>query len=272
MRPPWWAPISAVSTSVECSGDDHEVRWEAGALVLSAHADVEAERTLGALGASPPRCLRLRRVWEELMGEPVLITLGRRPGEADIGIGSEPQPGGRTAFAAEPRRRDALLLLFTLPAPFIDRAALGAAASAAGRWSEASFRTSHGLRLGAALSARSVPALRRLAGELAGPDEPLLVHCIPAGEGQDPLIRAERGDLGFEVTASLPISWIASVWGPGISEPDGAMVLGVRAAGDGGDRLEVDVAEWRPDGVDQWTAAAVPRTLVRSDLGSWRLS
>lgn len=270
MTPPWWAPVTAVSTSLACSGEDHEVRWENGALVFPAHADVEAERTLGALGASPPRCLYLCRVWEELIADPVLITLARRPGEADIGIASDPH--GPTSLAADLRRRDAFLLLFSLPAPFIDRAALGAAASAAAKWSDAAFRSSHGLRLGAALSARAVPALRRLAGELAGPDEPLLVHCIPAGERQGPLVRAERTAIGFEVTASLPLGWIASVWGPGISEPDGAMVLAVRATGDGGARLEVDVAEWRPDGVDQWEAAGRQRTLVRSDEGAWHFA
>ncbi len=241
-------------------------------MVVPDHGDVAAELALGALGASPPRCLLYRSAWHRLSRDPALVTLGRRPGEADIGIGPVPGPGGRTAFRADPSHRDALLLLFTLPAPLIDRAVLTACAAAAEQWDDPIFRAAHGLRLGAALTARATPSLRRLGGELAGPDEAVVVHCTPAGQHERPVVMAERSEHGLEVTASVPLSWIPSIWGPGISEPDGRMVLAVRSA-ESPDHLDVDIAEWRPDGVDQWEAAPVPATLSRRWADEpWRIT
>ncbi len=248
------------------------MEWRDGVLRTPGHTDVDAERALGALGASPPRCLRVRAAWDVAVAHPVLVTLGRRPGEADIGIGPDPGPGARMVYAADPRRRDSLLLVFTLPAPMIDRAALTAAAIAAEQWLDPVFRARHGLRLGAALASRATPALRRLGGALAGPDEPVVVHCTPAGHDESAVVMAERGEHGLEVTASIPVGWIASVWGPGISEPDGHMVLAVRSVVTP-DLLEVDVAEWRPDGVDQWEAAPRSATLARAAMHEpWKVS
>lgn len=272
MTSPWWVPLADASATISCSGATHEVRWSEGSLVLPDHADLAAELALGALGASPPRCVLYRAAWRRLESDPVLVTLGRRPGESDIGIGPVPGPGGRTVFGPAPSYRDSLLLLFTLPAPLIDRAVLTACAAAAEQWDDPVFRASNGLRLGAALAARATPSLRRLGGELAGPDEAVVVHCTPSSSDERPVVMAERTEHGLEVTASIPLFWIPSVWGPGISEPDGRMVLAVRSA-ESPDQLDVDVAEWRPDGVDQWEAAPVPATLARRWADEpWRVS
>ena len=278
--PPWWAPIAATEASRACSGVVHRLRWHDGELTLPDHGDVKAEETLHALGGPVPACIRIARAWRSLADDPALVTLGRRPGEATIGLGDPPPPGARTATAAppsgdnfEPSRRDRLLLLFTLPAPLVDRLVLTAAARAAGRWADASFRAQHGLRLGAGLAARATPALRRLGGELAGPDEALVVHATPAGPAERTTVRAERTDRGVEITASLQLEWLSSVWGAGVSEPSGRMVLAVRGVEDGGRTLHVDVAEWLPDGTDHWEAARAPATLTRrEDELTWSLA
>jgi hypothetical protein len=266
-RPPWWAAVPPATAARACSGAVHGLRWHEGELTLPDHGDASAEETLHALGGPVPACVRIARAWRSLADDPALVTLGRRPGEPDIGLGDPPPPGARTATAGadDASRRDRLLLLFTLPAPLIDRLVLTAAAKAAERWPDADFRAQHGLRLGAGLAARATPALRRFGGELAGPDEALVVHATPAGPGDRTSVRAERSDAGIEITASLELAWLSSVWGPGISEPAGRMVLAVRDVEDGGRTVHVDVAEWHPDGVEQWEAVRVPGRLTRQD-------
>ena len=273
---PWWKPVPPATASRACSGAVHRLHWHDGELTLPDHGDATAEETLQALGGPVPACVRVARAWRSLADDPALVTLGRRPGEPDIGIGDPPPPGARMATATsdgmEASRRDRLLLLFTLPAPLIDRLVLTAAANAAVRWPDPVFRAQHGLRLGAGLAARATPALRRLGGELAGPDEALVVHATPAGPGDRTTVRAERTDSGIEITASLQLEWLSAVWGAGISEPGGRMVLAVRGAGEGGRTLHVDVAEWHPDGTDQWEALRVPATLTGGGDGvPWSL-
>jgi hypothetical protein len=250
----------------------HQLRWRDGELTLPDHGDVTAEETLQALGGPVPACIRIARAWRSLADDPALVTLGRRPGEPDIGLGDPPPPGARTPAVDIDRltRRDRLLLLFTLPAPLIDRLMLTAAAKAAERWPDPAFRSQHGLRLGAGLAARATPALRRLGGELAGPDEGLVVHATPAGPGDRTTVRAERTESGIEITASLRLEWLSTVWGAGVSEPAGRMVLAVRDVHGPTDRpeLHVDVAEWHPDGTDQWEAARTPGVLTRADAAS----
>lgn len=274
---PWWAPVPPATATRACSGAVHELRWKAGALTLPDHGDAAAEETLRALGGQVPACLRISRAWRATCDDPALVTLGRRPGEPDIGLGGPPPPGARAAVlgndTVDPSRRDRLLLLFTLPAPLIDRLVLTAAASAAERWPDASFRSQHGLRLGAGLAARATPALRRLGGDLAGPDEALVVHATPAGPGDRTTVRAARTDAGIEITASIQLEWLSAVWGAGVSEPDGRMVLAVRGVDADGRVLDVDLAEWHPDGPDHWEAARVPARLTRTaDTCRWALA
>ncbi len=244
--PPWSEAIPPVSMFVECDGARHELRWEAGRLVPSAHPDVDAEHALAALGGEAPVCLRLRANWEAYASEPALITLGRRPGEAGLGFALDVNPTTLVPVTRRPttvgERREALVALLSLPAPFIDRLVLGAMASAVDRWSDADFRERHGLRIGAALAARATPALRRLGSSLAAADETVVVHCEPS---EDARVRARRSVRGLEVTAALPVAWLVRVWGPGFSEPSGQFVLDTRGR-------EVDVVEWVGDAAVGW--------------------
>jgi hypothetical protein len=163
------------------------------------------------------------------------------------------------------------LLVFTLPAPLIDRAVLTAAFAAAERWHDPSFRELHGLRLGAALAARANPGLRRLGQRLARADEATIVHCIPISGTEPATVLAKRTLRGLEVTASLPIEWIAAVWGAGISEVGGRMVLSVDDADEAGERLSLTTAEWRPRDLNHWEAEGHPVTLVRNANSVWQL-
>lgn len=277
--PAWWAAVPDVTTEIDCRGARHELRWSHGALHVPAHGDVEAEQALGALGGDLPECLRLRAAWVAHAGDPALVTLGRRPGEAGLGFSPEDRPPPALALHTPPvrrgpptTRRDELVTLLTLPVAFIDRLVLTAMARAASEWPDPAFRERHGLRLGAALGARATPALRRLGATLAAPDEDVIVHCTPAGPATRPAVRAERTGRGIEVTASLPLGWLPRVWGPGLSEPDGRFVLALRRADDGGRTYGIDVIEWVATPGGRWEGERRPATLVCDDeLGSWRV-
>jgi hypothetical protein len=275
----WSAAVDPATTDIACGAERHEVRWEDGHLVLPAHVDVEAERALGALGGEVPPCLRLRAAWTAHERDPVLVTLGRRPGEPGLGFAPADGPSVATFLHTPPlrrrpttstpaaaSRRDDLVLLLSLPVAFIDRLALTAMAAAAEQWPDPTFREVHGLRLGAALAARATPALRRLGEEVATPDEAVLVHCTPSPPGGRAALRAQRTGRGLEVTASLPLEWLSRVWGPGLSEPDGRFVLSRRRA------YGVDVVEWEPTGEGRWDGTRRPAELVRDDEAApWRV-
>lgn len=276
--PRWWTAVAPAATHVACSGQRHEVRWEHGRLVLAAHPDVEAERALGALGGEVPACLSLRTAWAQWQDDPVLVTLGRRPGEPGLGFRPDDEPPVATTLHTPPlrrraardlaasARRDDLVRLLSLPVPFIDRLVLTAMAAAAERWPDPQFRERHGLRLGASLAARSEPALRRLAAPLATAGEDVAIHCTPAPPHGRASIAAERRGSSLEVTASLPLDWLPRVWGPGLSEPDGRFVVARRST------YGVDVVEWEEAGAGRWEGVRRPAELVRDDdAAAWRV-
>ena len=266
-----------VETEIDCGGGRHTLRWESGRLRTPDHPDPDAERTLGALGGAVPRCVRLRVAWDSHASDAALVTLGRRPGEAGLGFADDalvpmaplhtPPMRRRPGASA---RRDELVELLSLPVTFVDRLVLTAMAEAAAQWSDAEFRERHGLRLGAALSSRAAPALRRLATELAHPDDVVSVHTAPAAPGEpEAVVHARRSTRRLEVAASLPLSWLSMVWGPGLSEPDG--LVAVSRSGPGPDAYVVDVLEWVAEGDGRWSTARRPIEVARdADLGVWR--
>ncbi len=260
-----------VETEIDCGGARHLLRWEEGALVAVDHGDdADAEDALAALGGERPPCLALRAAWRQRAGEPEVVTLGRRPGEPSLGL--EVTAGdGRLRVGVGDRRHD-LVALFSLPAPFLDRLAIEAMASAASRWSDPEFRNTHGLRLGAALVARARPALTRLAQRL--PD-PVVTRpaCEPAATGSPATILAEREPGrrdALVVTATLPLDWLSRVWGPGLSEPSDHFVLEVEGLRPDG-ALRVQVASWVPAGEGRWQVVGQPAELRPRDEGGWQV-
>lgn len=269
--------MAPVETAIDCDGRRHLLGWEAGRLRTPDHPDPEAERTLGALGGEVPSCIRLRAAWATHQDDPALVTLGRRPGEANLGFASDVLPvvapmhtPPRRRRAGDAGRREEIVALLSLPVAFVDRLVLTAMAAAAEHWADDPFRERHGLRLGAALSSRAAPALRRLAGELSRSDEAVAVQAAPAAPGvEEPTIQAQRSRRGLEVVASLPLSWLAAVWGPGLSEPDG--LVAVARSGPGPDAYVVDVVDWLPEGDGRWVGERRAVMVERdADLGVWR--
>ena len=282
---PWWVGVAPAHAEIECEGGTHRVEWIDGAVHAIDHPDPDADRALVALGGSSPACLDVVGAWREHTTTPELVTLGRRPGEQGLGLALAAvrahavanvripgMPGAaKERLETRLRRRETLALLLSLPAPFIDRLVLGVLASAAERWDDESFRADHGLRIGAALSTRATPALRRFGDRLGcGPSD---VGVSPARPGHgEPVVaaRLERGQP-VVISADLPVRWMTNVWGRGISEPDGEFVLDVISGERDGSSFEVFVAEWEPAGPITWEAAPVPATVTLDDDGIRRV-
>lgn len=284
MKPPWWLGLAPASALVDCNDAQHRLEWSAGRLRPVDHDDAEAEEALAALGdGAVARCIALADAWRRCSDNVQLVTLGRRPGEGPIGYPSEWAPKKlptrselRQAALRSPAEANVrcgweVAVLLALPGPLVDRLVLTAMASCVERWCDDAFRATHGLRIGAALSARAMPALRRFGAQLE--HGPPLVTVSPSQPGAGPSViaRIQGPSAPLTVTAELPVAWLVDVWGRGISEPDGRLVLGVREADEAGREFLVDVAEWERAGPITWELAAFPARVVTDDDGRWRV-
>jgi hypothetical protein len=277
---PWWLGLEPADAEIQCEGARHRLRWAGGALHADDHLDIEAERALAALGGDAPPCLDLIRLWQQYAADPQLLTLARRPGEPPIGLADPITPySAALATAKWPaamrqqledrfRRRIDLERLLALPGPMVDRLTLSAFADAADEWDDDAFRAEHGLRAGAALHARAAPALRRFGGRLARGIAGVTVAPALPGAGPAVVARLDSG-TALTIHAELPISWLVDVWGRGISEPAGRLVLGVRDADEFGREFTVDLAVWEPASYNVWELAAVPGRVVTDEDGRW---
>lgn len=283
----WWVGVAPAEGEIDCGGAPHRLRWIDGQLHALDHVDPDADRALIALGGERPACLQILDAWAEHSATPELVTLGRRPGEQGLGLAAvqvrslhsvAALPGAaRVAglaarrLEARARRLDALTRLLALPAPFIDRLVLSVMAAAAQRWDDEGFRADHGLRFGAALSARATPALRRFGDRLAA--GPVDTGVSPARPGYGAPVVAARLEPGqpLVVSADLPLRWLSDVWGRGLSEPDGEFVLDVVSGAADGSTFEVFVAEWEPAGPVTWEAAPIPATVTLDGEGIRRV-
>ena len=78
MTKPWWKNHPPAEMIVDCSGQQHRVRWQDGALLLLDHDDPDGERTLAALGADPCECVEILGSWERHRDDLRLLVLASR--------------------------------------------------------------------------------------------------------------------------------------------------------------------------------------------------
>jgi hypothetical protein len=60
-----WSGFEPLELDVDCGGDRHTLRWEAGDLLLRDH-DREGESVLAALGGGEPACVEVADAWQVL--------------------------------------------------------------------------------------------------------------------------------------------------------------------------------------------------------------
>jgi hypothetical protein len=74
MMPATLSELPTALARVDCSGERHTLRWQAGDLVALDHADPEGERALAALGGTSCPCLDVLGAWSRQRENPGLLT------------------------------------------------------------------------------------------------------------------------------------------------------------------------------------------------------
>ena len=97
-RPPWWAGLAAAETQLDCAGQPHRLRWDAGQLTTPDHtADLEGEQILSALGGQSYPCLDALDLWAEHAADLRVLILASR-GPADPLAPWTPPPSARIRY------------------------------------------------------------------------------------------------------------------------------------------------------------------------------
>jgi hypothetical protein len=201
----WWAGLPAAQATVECGGELHRLRWEAGALGALDHGDVEGERTLAALGGERCACVEFLAAWERHAADEQVLVLARR-GPADR-IGDDAH--GAVFVHASPHGHGPLVgpqdvdlkALLRLGGGLPDRLVATVVAAQAGEPLSP--------RLHAALYGRVLFALR---GWLDLPD-----FSPEFGVADTPSLSRER--------VEVPVSWLTDVWARGLTTVLGRFCL-----------------------------------------------
>jgi len=102
-------------TTIECRGESHRLRWADGELKALDHDDLEAERTLAALGGEPCTCAEIAEGWQRHRHDLLVLVLASRgPGDplspadepataiAAIGYHHSSSGAGWTSYAPVP--------------------------------------------------------------------------------------------------------------------------------------------------------------------------
>ena len=97
-RPPWWAGLAAAETQLDCGGQPHRLRWDAGQLHALDHTDdLEGEQILSALGGQSYPCLDVLDLWAGHAADLRVLILASR-GPADPLAPWTPSPSGWTGY------------------------------------------------------------------------------------------------------------------------------------------------------------------------------
>jgi len=93
----WWRGLAPAQTTVDCAGNSHRLRWEAGALRALDHGDAEGERALAALAGESCTCLELLDAWERHADDIRVLLLASR-GPTDV-LTTQDDPGAMLGIA-----------------------------------------------------------------------------------------------------------------------------------------------------------------------------
>ncbi len=234
-----------MTATVACSGAEHRVSWRRGGLVIEDH-DLVAERTMRALGAETPTCLRILTQWRQLhtwaTSTELFAQMRARLGDEQL-LG----PGG----LAGPHE---LGLLLTW-----ERA-----------WRMSSYYgEGHERLLQAHLQERALgPVRQHTAGwaEALGYRQSATVELKVLRPGQAPRVVGALDRYTARVTVGLGVRWLLEVWARGLAVVDDALVLEL-VPGHRGLRARAARWEWRDGGEARPAVATV--SIGRRPDGSW---
>lgn len=233
---PWYSCLAGCQTAVPCGQGMHTVGWQAGALVLPAHPDAEAELVLAALGGEKAGCVELAEMWARHTADLSVLAIGPRGVSDEINVSWDDvkqavQAG--PAFRAGPafqagqeadqagRRRTDLLYLLALGYGFQVRLAGQVVAAHADQPDE---------RVRPALTAAITGRLALVAEQWLGIDPGQVEVSLHTGPGWGTTELTGLGEAQ-RLRVSLPAWWLARVWACGLSLIGGHLVVAVQRAG-----------------------------------------
>jgi hypothetical protein len=264
---PWYGCLPSCAAQVPCGPGRHEVRWEAGALVLPEHPDAEGELVLAALGGEKAGCVELAEIWRRHGDDLSVLAIGPRgpadeirvswqdvdqaaqmtplAGPSARGTGGPPlgrlaspprlPPGllaarlrqSREESQSARRRRTDMLSLLALGYGFQVRLIGQVAAAYADR---ADDHPEAGARGRPALVAAMAGRLAPVAEDWLGIDPDQVVVSLHSGPGWGSAELTGRGEER-RLRVSLPAGWLASVWACGLALAGRHLIVAVEQAG-----------------------------------------
>jgi len=264
---PWYSCLPSCAAQVPCGQGRHEVRWEAGALVLPEHPDAEGELVLAALGGEKAGCVALAEIWQRHGDDLSVLAIGPRGPADEIkvswqdvdqaaqmtppaglpprgaggpplgGLASPPRlpPGLLAARLRQSReesegarqRRTDMLSLLALGYGFQVRLIGQVAAAYADR---ADDHAEAGARGRPALVAAIAGRLAPVAEDWLGIDPDQVAVSLHSGPGWGSAELTGRGEER-RLRVSLPAGWLASVWACGLALAGRHLIVAVEQGG-----------------------------------------
>ena len=178
-----WEGFPPAQVDLDCSGQTHWVRWEAGGLIPLNHPDA-SERTLAALARQHVPCFELMQLWERHVDDlRVLALASRGPGDP---LAAPIQGPGQSMFAMT--RSGMPSPLVRAPGPFRQTTSSATGMSRA--------------------VLRAVPPARRSVA--AAPMSPMAATAAQGGPMDEPLVRllGMAGPLADRLVATVAATWV----------------------------------------------------------------
>jgi hypothetical protein len=260
MTSPWWAAFGPVETTISCGDGKHLMRWAEGTLQPVDHPDAEGELVLATLGGDTTPCLDLTRGWSAASDDLTVLAVGPRsatdmltitpsvldefafPGMRARGLGrGQPMAvllharrhslswaGTSAAWRGGQEDEQAgagVLRLLALGPEFQFRLS-GAVAHA---WSADGQHAAENGRARPALTAALSSRFAAAATQWLGIDQERVEVSVHHGTGWGDIDSAGTA-AASRLWASLPVSWLARVWAPGLALVGGHLVVSVQHA------------------------------------------
>ena len=100
---PWWLSLPEAQATIDCGEQTHRLRWQQGDLQAVDHEDIEAERTLAALGDQRCACADVLDAWARHASDLRVLVLASRGPTDPLAIQAD-QAASPSAPIARPRR------------------------------------------------------------------------------------------------------------------------------------------------------------------------
>ncbi|MGH3193657.1 MAG: hypothetical protein ACRDPY_27510 [Streptosporangiaceae bacterium] len=265
----WFDCLPSCEAQVPCGEGRHPVRWEAGALLLPEHPDVEGELVLAALGGEKPGCVEVAEAWQRHGADLSVLAIGPRHPADEIavswddlvttwpgsGAGPTGQPGRAGLAQHGPMRRPAAMpasmaamsarrqLMQQEMQQLRERAqrrtndmlsllalGYGFQARLGGQVAASYAAEPADERVRPALIAAITGRLAPVAEDWIGIDPGKVVVSLHTGPGWGSVEMTGRGEER-RLRVALPAGWLARVWACGLALTGRHLIVDVRQAG-----------------------------------------